>query len=234
MQLNRSKLLHVLLGLSALVLWCALALLASSPPGAQAGAPASDSSPTPAVNPSPASVQINASMAEFSVTGDPSDVPSGDVQFNVTNHGAAAHEFVIMQTDNPPNALLYDNASQKAVEDAPGQQDVGEVGGELPFIPPGETESDSFTLPPGNYVLICNVPGHYKAGMHTAFTIGPSPATDTPTVVPSIAAKAPPPAPGASGSNSVVQAVVIIGALGLLFTMMLGSMVFLVTRLRDV
>jgi uncharacterized cupredoxin-like copper-binding protein len=196
MRLTKFKTTYILVALAVAALLLALALLASNPRGAHAGVAASATSPTPTASPSPtetasptatpAPLQVNAGQAEFSVTSDPTGVPTGSVQLNVTNHGAIAHEFVIMQTDNPPNALLYDDTVQKAVEDAPGQQDVGEVGGELPFILPGQTLSGTFDLAPGRYVFLCNIPGHYKSGMYTSFTVGSvSPATNVPTATPS-------------------------------------------------
>jgi uncharacterized cupredoxin-like copper-binding protein len=195
-RLTKFKTTYILMALAIAALSLALGLPASNPHVAQAGVAASAASPTPTAAPSPAetaspadtqaSLQVQAGQAEYSVTSDPGGVPSGSIQVNVTNHGAIAHEFVIMQTDNPPNALLYDDTVQKAVEDAPGQQDVGEVGGELPFILPGQTLSGTFDLAPGRYVFLCNIPGHYKSGMYTSFTVGSvSPATNVPTATPS-------------------------------------------------
>ena len=36
----------------------------------------------------------------------------------------------------------------------------------------GQTETQ-LTLPPGKYILLCNLPGHYKAGMYHAFVVTP-------------------------------------------------------------
>jgi uncharacterized cupredoxin-like copper-binding protein len=238
------------MALAIAALSLALGLQASNPQGAHAGVAASAASPTPTATPSPTEaasptdtsvlLQVNAGQAEYSVTSDPAGVPTGAVQLNVINSGAIAHEFVIMQTDNPPNALLYDDTVQKAVEDAPGQQDVGEVGGELPFILPGQSDSGTFDLAPGRYVLMCNIPGHYKAGMYTSFTVGSvSPATNVPTATPSptVAAAAPPtvaPTPiVASSSQSLVHGIAIVGGLGLVFAMMIACMIMFGFTLRD-
>jgi len=238
MRLTEFKTTYILVALAIAALLLALALLASNPQGARAGVAASATSPTPTASPSPTEtasptaivepLQVNASQGEFSVTSDPTGVSTGGVQFNVTNHGAIAHEFVIMQTDNPPNALLYDDTTQKAVEDAPGQQDVGEVGGELPFILPGQTESGPFDLAPGSYVLLCNIPGHYKAGMYTSFTVGSvSQAPNVPAATLSLT-EAPTPT-----AASLSQSIVLIGALSLPFAMMIACIVFLGSVLRD-
>jgi uncharacterized cupredoxin-like copper-binding protein len=190
MRLTKFKTTYILVALAIAVLLFALALLAANPQAAHAGTASPTASPSPAATASPtaspAPLQVNVSQAEFSLTSDPAGVPTGSVQFNVTNHGAIAHEFVVIQTDNPPNALLYNDTERKAVEDAAGQQDLGEIGGEDPFLLPGHTESGAFDLTPGRYVLICNIPDHYKAGMYTSFTVGSvSPATNVPTATPS-------------------------------------------------
>ena len=36
---------------------------------------------------------------------------------------------------------------------------------------PGKSASAVFDLAPGKYVLFCNLWGHYKDGMHTAFEV---------------------------------------------------------------
>ena len=43
---------------------------------------------------------------------------------------------------------------------------------EVEDIAVGATESLTLTLEAGNYVVICNIPGHYLAGMHAALTVG--------------------------------------------------------------
>ena len=37
--------------------------------------------------------------------------------------------------------------------------------GEIEDIAPGTTKSLTLTLQKGHYALVCNLPGHYKAGM---------------------------------------------------------------------
>ena len=38
-------------------------------------------------------------------------------------------------------------------------------------IAPNGSKVFHAALTPGTYVLVCNLPGHYKAGMHEAFTV---------------------------------------------------------------
>ena len=87
-------------------------------------------------------------------------VAHGKVTFNVTNVGSITHEFVVVRTDRPANGL---GTGQRVPEDG----NVGETGD----VPVGQRKSLSLKLKPGHYALICNIPGHYSAGMHTDFTV---------------------------------------------------------------
>ena len=106
---------------------------------------------------------------DYSVTPSQASAPRGTITFAVTNQGQMPHELVILRTDHPSNGLVMDPDGSKAAEDVPGQKDVGEV----EDIAPGATKSGTFDLPPGHYVLLCNLPGHYKLGMATDFTVTP-------------------------------------------------------------
>jgi len=43
----------------------------------------------------------------------------------------------------------------------------------------GTTKLFHTALAAGHYVLVCNLPGHYKLGMHTAFTVTGTPEVGT-------------------------------------------------------
>jgi uncharacterized cupredoxin-like copper-binding protein len=64
-----------------------------------------------------------------------------------------------------------------AVLEAPAKVDGGMVDettllGKGAELGGGESEVVSFDLKPGDYELICYLPGHYAAGQKTAFTVG--------------------------------------------------------------
>ena len=44
---------------------------------------------------------------------------------------------------------------------------VGEIGD----LQPGQAKTLTLPLESGHYALICNLPGHYKAGQHADFTV---------------------------------------------------------------
>ncbi len=91
---------------------------------------------------------------------------AGPVTFTVTNSGSAVHELVVLKTD------IAEGAIPARADDPSKAQEPGNVG-ESGDMDAGMTASVSFTLEAGKYVLICNQPGHYAAGMHIAFTVLP-------------------------------------------------------------
>ena len=42
---------------------------------------------------------------------------------------------------------------------------------EIPEYEPGTTQELTVSLEAGTYQLVCNIAGHYSAGMHTSFVV---------------------------------------------------------------
>lgn len=87
--------------------------------------------------------------------------------FDVTNDAEQPHEFVVLKTDASEDQLPTDETGN--VDEA-GDPRI-EVVDEIEDIEGGSTQSLTAGLDAGNYVLICNLPGHYSQGMHTTFTV---------------------------------------------------------------
>jgi uncharacterized cupredoxin-like copper-binding protein len=104
---------------------------------------------------------VSVHMKEFSLAPQPSSDPAGKVTFKAVNDGKVTHELVVLNTDRAPGALPV--AKGKADE-------TGDLG-EAEDIAAGSSKSVTLALKPGHYVLICNLAGHYQAGMHAAFTV---------------------------------------------------------------
>lgn len=102
---------------------------------------------------------------DWAVKADPASTAAGSVTFSVSNAGNVLHNFRAIRTDIDPDALPLDESGFQADEAQV------EVVGALPEFPAGETQQVSVELAAGSYVLICNVPSHYQAGMYTAFTV---------------------------------------------------------------
>lgn len=116
---------------------------------------------------------VKVTLTEWAVVTDSASVPAGDVSFEVTNASTQfTHEFVVIKTDLAPADLPA--VDGKVDEAGAGIEFIGEVEG----MATGATESVSFNLTAGKYVLICNVvettgglEAHYMEGMRTAFTV---------------------------------------------------------------
>ena len=96
---------------------------------------------------------------------DESSADAGDLTFDVTNDAEQPHEFVIFKTDVNEDAMPTDDEGN-VDEEGEGVELVDEI----EDIEAGSTQSLTVTLDAGNYVFICNLPGHYAQGMHTSFT----------------------------------------------------------------
>lgn len=105
--------------------------------------------------------QVGIKLAEFSVTPDVPAAAAGKVTFNVNNAGQVPHEFVVLRTDKKASDLLNKN----------GEADEGGNVGEIGDLQPGQAKHVTLKLAAGHYALICNLPGHYKAGQYVDFTV---------------------------------------------------------------
>jgi uncharacterized cupredoxin-like copper-binding protein len=106
--------------------------------------------------------KVKVKLVEFKVIPSVKRVAAGKVTFVVRNAGQIPHEFVALKTKTRACKLPVKNG--KAVE-------TGKVG-EIGTFKAGVTKSLALTLKRGHYALICNLPGHYKAGQCVDFTVG--------------------------------------------------------------
>ncbi len=111
--------------------------------------------------------EISATLDDYSITLNTSTSPSGSVTFDVENAATQIHEFVVARTDLAADALPTGDDGDVSEE---GATDL-EVIDEIEDVEPGATEQLDVTLEPGDYVLFCNLPGHYRQGMTTEFTV---------------------------------------------------------------
>lgn len=115
--------------------------------------------------PTPAAQKVAVELGEWTVKPSSATVKAGRVEFAATNKGQLAHELVVFKTDVASGGL--------PVKDGQADEAAGTVIGEIKpeELGPGKTDSHAWDLSAGRYVLLCNVAGHYQAGMHAAFTV---------------------------------------------------------------
>jgi uncharacterized cupredoxin-like copper-binding protein len=101
------------------------------------------------------SKSIHVTMTDFAFSPNAFTVPAGEeIAVELTNNGAVAHSFIIMQAGQ--------NVQSHFTE-----ADKSKVLWEVTAVPPGESMKTSFTAPAdaGEYEIVCGVAGHFEAGM---------------------------------------------------------------------
>jgi plastocyanin len=98
---------------------------------------------------------IRVTITDYAFTPNTFTVTAGaQISFTVTNNGALAHNFLIMQSGYQVQDHFTDA----------GRMNVILTSGS---IPSGQTVTTTFTAPsdPSEYQVICGMPGHFEAGM---------------------------------------------------------------------
>ena len=100
-------------------------------------------------------------------------VPPGIVSLRAANTGSLVHELVVLPLPSGQSA------GERAVDAGGRVSEMGSVGeasracglGAGDGIDPGAIGWAELHLDPGAYELICNMPGHYAAGMYAELTV---------------------------------------------------------------
>jgi uncharacterized cupredoxin-like copper-binding protein len=156
-------------------------------------------------------VTLGESGAKYFITVDKDTVQAGRTTFVIDNVGTLHHEMAIYKTDLPAGELpltaegTVDEEKAGLVAEAVYTRPLR--GDEDHRIRDGRGVDYTVDLPPGKYVLLCNLAGHYKAGQFVAFTVEGD-ATDTAAVTPEE------PAAGAQASDAEVKGTAVRAQLG--------------------
>lgn len=118
---------------------------------------------------------VDVALGEFVVEPDPTSIDAGDVEIVGDNQGGETHEIVLVQAADA--AALPVDADGAVVED---ELPEGAFIGEIEDIEAGSSESATFDLEAGSYVLFCNiteesdageVESHFANGMHATLAV---------------------------------------------------------------
>ena len=94
---------------------------------------------------------------------------AGQANFTITNIGTIQHELLVFKSALPPSAYPLDKDGN-IIEDGPGINLLSDGDN----IDPGRTQTRTVDLTqPGTYLFVCNIPGHFKAGMFSVVTVTP-------------------------------------------------------------
>ena len=105
-------------------------------------------------------------MAIMSIKIDQKSVPAGKVTFKVTNASKETiHEMIVARVADENAVLPFVENENRVDEEKTG--DLGEVS----ELDPGKSGALTVEMKPGLYILYCNIPGHYMAGMWTTLKV---------------------------------------------------------------
>lgn len=100
-------------------------------------------------------------------------VPARTVSFVAVNHGSRTHELLVLALPDQPTV-----GSRPVTTDDTGPEtgSLGEASrgcgaGHGDGIAPGQARWVTLALLPGRYEPMCNLPGHYTAGMYAEFDV---------------------------------------------------------------
>jgi len=135
------------------------------------GGGGSDSTSTEAQAPAQGATggALTIGMSDYAFSPSDTTTKAGTVKISTPNQGQLPHELVLLKTDQSPNSLP--TLSNGEVDEEGLEAKGVESPGEIEDVNPGATKSASLKLTPGTYVMICNLPGHYKQGMYGTLTV---------------------------------------------------------------
>ena len=102
----------------------------------------------------------------MTVRSDVAEVKAGMIEFDATNYSHAfPHEMIVLAVKDAAATLPYNKGASRVDEDKLSSM------GEVSEMGPGKSGTLTVNLPPGKYLLICNVASHFMAGMSTPLTV---------------------------------------------------------------
>lgn len=131
------------------------------------GSPATWAAPT-TINVELSDPSSAAGIDGMEMKSDHATVKAGLVRFHVVNKSrSVVHEMIVVALTSPGETLPYNPNAGRVLE-----KKIHHLG-EVSDVPPGKSGNLQLTLKSGSYILICNQPGHYEAGMKTPLTVTP-------------------------------------------------------------
>lgn len=110
---------------------------------------------------------VSVALSEFKIGVGATVLPRGTATLAITNGGTVPHELLVFRTALSPSAFPVD-PDGTIQEDASGMNKISDGDN----LDPGKGQTRLVDLSrPGTYTLVCNLPGHFRAGMYTTITV---------------------------------------------------------------
>lgn len=114
-----------------------------------------------------ASLEIK--MGDFFFDPENASAQAGPTTIEAPNEGKVEHELVVFKSNLSPAKLPTEANGE--VDEEKLEQTGAEEAGEIEDVEPGQSKSGDFKLSTGEYVMFCNLPGHYAQGMYGTLTV---------------------------------------------------------------
>jgi uncharacterized cupredoxin-like copper-binding protein len=106
------------------------------------------------------------SLSDMRITLDQNMIKAGRITFQAVNRSSTlVHEVIVVKTAAKAPELPYSEKQARVAESRIRRL------GEISDLKPGASGSLTLSLEPGYYLLICNQPGHFKAGMKVSLEV---------------------------------------------------------------
>lgn len=114
----------------------------------------------------PAPALSTVALSEYKVTANAAVIGPGQATLSILNAGHIPHELLVFRSDLDPAQYPLENGDIQ--EDGPGITKISDGDN----LDPGTSQSRTVDFrQPGKYLLVCNLPGHFKQGMYVAVTV---------------------------------------------------------------
>jgi len=110
---------------------------------------------------------VPVTLKDFHIGVANTPLAAGDLKLDVHNRGPSTHEFLLFRTDLASSDLPLGPDGLTVDEESPQLHFVKEY----PDLDIGDTRVLQVHLPPGHYVMYCNLEGHYLGGMHASLIV---------------------------------------------------------------
>jgi uncharacterized cupredoxin-like copper-binding protein len=114
---------------------------------------------------SPGAIQVN--LQDFVLHISATTASTGLVKMHLENDGPSTHEFNVDRTDDAADNLPLRTDGLSVEEDSPTLKRMGSV----EILEAGDKKNFQLALPPGHYVLYCNLEGHYLGHMYATLEV---------------------------------------------------------------
>jgi uncharacterized cupredoxin-like copper-binding protein len=107
---------------------------------------------------------VHVSEKDFRIVVRPNRVPAGNIRLVLRNEGPVTHELIVIRGLRSRLPLRVDGLTV--------DEDALPTSGAVEAAGPGSVRQLRLHLSSGRYQLICNMAGHFMAGMHAELLVG--------------------------------------------------------------